>query len=60
MDFQILRNVDRIGRICLPRDVRRYFHMSGDTPVYVEATPEGILLRPLRIEPQQAKSQRRL
>ena len=45
MEIQMIRYVDRIGRICLPRDVRRFFRMSGQTPVYVEVAPEGILLR---------------
>lgn len=45
MEFQIIRHVDDTERICIPRDMRRFFHLTAKSRIIVEATADGILLR---------------
>lgn len=35
------------GRVVIPARLRRQFHIKGGTKAIVEATPDGILLRPV-------------
>lgn len=42
----IIRNVDGLGRIVLPKELRRSFGISTDTPLEILTDGDGIVLRP--------------
>ena len=41
----IIRNVDKLGRIVLPRELRRGFNMEPGTPVEIFVADNGIFLQ---------------
>lgn len=45
MKFEIIRHVDRLGRICIPKDFRKSFGITEETEIIVEETKEGIMLK---------------
>jgi AbrB family looped-hinge helix DNA binding protein len=38
--------IDRFGRVVIPRDTRDRFGLTPGTPLTIEDSPEGILLKP--------------
>jgi len=42
--------VDSLGRVTLPKELRRVFHLEKDVPVEILATENGILIRNPTIE----------
>lgn len=46
----IVRKVDSLGRVTLPKELRRVFKLDKDDRVEILATDEGILLRVPNIE----------
>lgn len=46
----IVRKVDSLGRVTLPKELRRVFKLDKDDRVEILATEEGILLRVPNIE----------
>ena len=41
----IVRKIDSLGRVTLPKELRRVFKLSKDDEIEILATDEGILLR---------------
>lgn len=41
----IIRNVDGLGRIVLPKELRKAFGIGTDTPLEIFTDKEGIVLR---------------
>lgn len=48
----IVRKVDSLGRITLPKELRRVFKLDKNDEIEILATDEGILLRIPNIEVQ--------
>lgn len=46
----IVRKVDSLGRVTLPKELRRVFHLEKNEKVEIIATEQGILLRVPNIE----------
>lgn len=46
----IFRKVDALGRITLPKELRRIFALNKDDEIEIIATEKGILLRIPNIE----------
>lgn len=46
----IVRKVDSLGRVTLPKELRRVFKLNKDDEIEILATNEGILLRVPNIE----------
>lgn len=46
----IVRKMDSLGRITLPKELRRVFQINKDDQIEILATDEGILLRIPNIE----------
>ena len=46
----IVRNVDSLGRVTLPKEYRRLFGLNENDKVEILATDQGILLRVPNIE----------
>lgn len=46
----IVRKVDSLGRVTLPKELRRVFKLDRDDEIEILATDEGILLRVPNIE----------
>ena len=44
----IIRRVDDLGRICLPKELRKAMNLNPDTAVEVFTTPGGIVLKPYK------------
>ncbi len=40
------KSFDSRGRILIPKDIREAHNIGPGSPVIIESTPEGILLRP--------------
>lgn len=48
----IIRRFDDLGRIVIPKEIRRKFKINADEPVEISITEEGILLKPYNPEPK--------
>lgn len=46
----IVRKVDSLGRVTLPKELRRVYKLNKDDEIEILATDEGILLRVPNIE----------
>lgn len=46
----IVRKVDSLGRVTLPKELRRVFCLDKDSQIEILATDQGILLRVPNIE----------
>lgn len=44
----IIRRVDDLGRICLPKELRKAMSLNPGTAVEVFTTPNGIVLKPYK------------
>ncbi len=45
MKLEVIRQVDKLGRICIPIDFRKSFGVDEDSEILVTVTDEGILLK---------------
>jgi AbrB family looped-hinge helix DNA binding protein len=45
MKLEIIRHIDKLGRICIPMDFRKSFGIKEDTLIIVEETKEGVMLK---------------
>lgn len=50
MKLEVIRQMDKLGRICIPKDFRKTFGITEDTHLFIAATEDGILLKPLKME----------
>ena len=41
----IIRHVDDVGRICIPREIRKSFSIKTDDAVEIFATQRGIFIK---------------
>ena len=48
----IIRRFDDLGRIVIPKEIRRKFKINAGEPVEIYITEEGILLKPYNHEPK--------
>ena len=48
----IIRRFDDLGRIVIPKEIRRKFKINAGEPVEIYITEEGILLKPYNSEPK--------
>ena len=48
----IIRRFDDLGRIVIPKEIRRKFKINVGEPVEICITEEGILLKPYNSEPK--------
>ena len=46
----IVRKVDSLGRVTLPKELRRVFYLDKDSQIEILATDQGIFLRVPNIE----------
>lgn len=46
----IIRRFDDLGRIVIPKEIRRKFKINAGEPVEISITEEGILLKPYNPE----------
>ena len=46
----IIRRFDDLGRIVIPKEIRRKFKINVGEPVGIYITEEGILLKPARMK----------
>lgn len=46
----IVRKIDSLGRVTLPKELRRVFRLNQNEEIEILATDEGILLRVPNIE----------
>ncbi len=53
-DFMYIRPVDRLGRICLPIEMRRAYDIDKGAQVVITTTPDGIFLRSIDDAKEQA------
>lgn len=52
----IVRKVDSLGRVTLPKELRRVFCLDKDSQIEILATDQGILLRIPNIEIKRTNS----
>ena len=45
MGLEVIRQMDKLGRICIPKDFRKSFDITKDTRLLLVMTDEGILLK---------------
>ncbi|MBQ7956797.1 MAG: hypothetical protein IJ279_02065 [Clostridia bacterium] len=45
-----IKYIDKMGRLVIPNDLRRFCEITEQTPVEICMTSEGILIRPLEYE----------
>ena len=46
----VIRRIDDLGRIVLPKELRRIYGINDGTPMEIFTTPDGIILRKYRAE----------
>ncbi len=45
MEFKLLRRVDVLGRIVIPKDIRRTLHLQADDDVEITVENNAVVLR---------------
>lgn len=45
-----IKYIDKLGRIVIPKEMRKFYKIENESPVEIFLTSEGILLRPLSFE----------
>lgn len=43
--FRVVRKIDKLGRIVVPKDMRDFYKIDIDTPLEIVAVEDGILIR---------------
>lgn len=56
----IIRKMDALGRITLPKEMRRLFKLEKDDWVEILATDEGILLRVPNVKVERTEAKGRM
>lgn len=56
----IIRKMDSLGRITLPKEMRRLFKLEKDDWVEILATDEGILLRVPNVKVERTETKGRM
>lgn len=56
----IIRKMDSLGRITLPKEMRRLFRLEKDDWVEILATDEGILLRVPNVKVERTETKGRM
>lgn len=41
----IIRKVDGLGRIVIPKEIRKFYYINANDEIEIVATPGGIILR---------------
>ena len=41
----IIRKVDDLGRIVIPKEIRKFYHINANDEIEIVTTPDGIILR---------------
>ena len=41
----IIRKVDNLGRIVIPKEIRKFYHINANDEIEIVTTPDGIILR---------------
>ena len=41
----IIRKVDNLGRIVIPKEIRKFYHINTNDEIEIVTTPDGIILR---------------
>lgn len=44
MRVGMIRKIDNLGRITIPKEYRDFYHMNEQESIYLIDTPEGLLL----------------
>ncbi len=44
MEVGILRKIDELGRVTLPKEYRDFYHLDTGTTICILATTEGVLV----------------
>ena len=45
MEIGIIRKIDALGRVVIPKEMREFFHIETDEELEILATEAGILIR---------------
>ena len=45
MKLEIIRHIDKLGRIVIPKDFRRSMGVTTETDILISVSDDGILLR---------------
>ena len=45
MGLEVIRQMDKLGRICIPIDFRKSFGITDESKILITLTDEGILLK---------------
>lgn len=53
----IIRKVDDLGRIVIPKEIRNFFHIGINDEVEITVTTEGILLKKPEYEVRKIESE---
>ena len=48
----IIRKVDNLGRIVIPKEIRKFYHINANDEIEIVTTPDGIILRKPEYEVQ--------
>lgn len=48
----IIRRIDDLGRIAIPKEIRRKLDIKVDTPLEICISDDGVLLKPYKPEPK--------
>ncbi len=43
--LEVVRRLDKLGRICLPKDFRKSFNLNQSSEILITISDEGILLK---------------
>ena len=41
----IVRRVDVLGRVVIPKEIRKFYHINANDEIEIVTTPDGIILR---------------
>ena len=41
----IVRRIDDLGRVVIPKEIRKFYHINTNDEIEIVTTPDGIILR---------------
>ena len=53
----IIRKADNLGRIVIPKEIRKFYHINANDEIEIVTTPDGIILRKPEYEVRKIKSE---
>ena len=53
----IIRKVDNLGRIVIPKEIRKFYQINANEEIEIVTTPDGIILRKPEYEVRKIKSE---